>query len=176
MSGSSIAARMTRKALAKLLGDNPRLLRAFEAQADAIDINANNLATTAQSTDDLNQATVLVLSSNTAFQNERVLELGEGLQGQDINGKLKLKTSDTIPKINGGFKVFLTVAGQTVLLLPLEGTLATTGNIETLAKKTLLTPKITGIVNYADDIAAAAGGVPIGGIYRTASALKVRVA
>lgn len=32
------------------------------------------------------------------------------------------------------------------------------------------------LTNYADDTAAAAGGVPVGGIYRTASALKVRVA
>ena len=30
--------------------------------------------------------------------------------------------------------------------------------------------------DYADDAAAAAGGVPVGGIYRTASALKVRIA
>jgi hypothetical protein len=29
--------------------------------------------------------------------------------------------------------------------------------------------------NYADDAAASAGGVPVGGIYRTASALKIRV-
>jgi hypothetical protein len=29
---------------------------------------------------------------------------------------------------------------------------------------------------YADDAAAATGGVPVGGIYRTASALKVRAA
>ena len=28
---------------------------------------------------------------------------------------------------------------------------------------------------YADDATAAAGGVPVGGIYRTGSALKVRV-
>ncbi len=30
--------------------------------------------------------------------------------------------------------------------------------------------------SYADDVAAAAGGVPVGGLYRTASAVKVRVA
>lgn len=30
--------------------------------------------------------------------------------------------------------------------------------------------------SYADDVAAAAGGVPVGGIYRTASALKIRIA
>lgn len=30
--------------------------------------------------------------------------------------------------------------------------------------------------NYADDVAAAAGGVAVGELYRTASAVKVRVA
>lgn len=29
--------------------------------------------------------------------------------------------------------------------------------------------------SYADDVDAAAGGVPVGGLYRTASAVKVRV-
>lgn len=33
-----------------------------------------------------------------------------------------------------------------------------------------------GLVDYADDTAAAAGGVAIGSFYRTASAIKVRVA
>lgn len=33
-----------------------------------------------------------------------------------------------------------------------------------------------GVANFADDTAAAAGGVPIGGVYRTDSVLKVRVA
>lgn len=32
------------------------------------------------------------------------------------------------------------------------------------------------LTNYADDAAAATGGVPVGGLYRTGSALKVRVA
>ena len=30
--------------------------------------------------------------------------------------------------------------------------------------------------NYADDTSAAAGGVPVGGLYRTGSAVMVRVA
>jgi len=32
------------------------------------------------------------------------------------------------------------------------------------------------LADYADDTAAASGGVPVGGLYRTASAVKVRVA
>lgn len=35
---------------------------------------------------------------------------------------------------------------------------------------------VGGIAAYADDAAAATGGVPAGGLYRTASALKIRVA
>lgn len=34
----------------------------------------------------------------------------------------------------------------------------------------------TGFVNYADDAAAALGGVAIGSFYRTASIIKIRVA
>lgn len=37
-------------------------------------------------------------------------------------------------------------------------------------------PGFPGLSNYADDAAAATGGVPVGGLYRTASAVKVRVA
>ena len=38
------------------------------------------------------------------------------------------------------------------------------------------TLEIAGLRAYADDAAAAAGGIPINGVYRTASALKIRVA
>jgi diacylglycerol kinase family enzyme len=34
---------------------------------------------------------------------------------------------------------------------------------------------ISTVVDYADDAAAAAGGVPVTGVYRTGSALKIRV-
>ena len=42
---------------------------------------------------------------------------------------------------------------------------------------TLLTSADFGaLVNYVDDAAAATGGVAVGGLYRTASAIKMRVA
>ena len=37
-------------------------------------------------------------------------------------------------------------------------------------------PGFPQLANYADDAAAASGGVPIGSMYRTGSAIKVRVA
>lgn len=36
--------------------------------------------------------------------------------------------------------------------------------------------KVTGLSEYADDTAAATGGVPVDGLYRTGSVLKIRVA
>lgn len=36
-------------------------------------------------------------------------------------------------------------------------------------------PPVTGLVDYADDAAAAAGGVPVAGYYRTGSVVKIRV-
>jgi N-acetyl-gamma-glutamylphosphate reductase len=41
---------------------------------------------------------------------------------------------------------------------------------------TLSTPSISGLADYADDAAASAGGIAIGGTYRTGSLIKVRVA
>lgn len=55
-------------------------------------------------------------------------------------------------RINSASLTFTRFAGSGYMVLPLDT-----------------------IGNYADDTAAAAGGVPVGGTYRTASALKVRV-
>lgn len=55
-------------------------------------------------------------------------------------------------RINGTDLTFTRFAGTGYMVLPLNT-----------------------IANYADDTAAAAGGVPVGGTYRTSSALKIRV-
>lgn len=44
-----------------------------------------------------------------------------------------------------------------------------------LASPTLTTPSLAGLGNYADDTAASAGGVPVGGVYRNGSVLQIRV-
>ena len=61
--------------------------------------------------------------------------------------------------------------------LTVKGTItgATTGNVTGNASTATT---ITGLVakNYADDAAAATAGVPVGGIYHTSGAMKVRLA
>lgn len=107
------------------------------------------------------------------------------------NGNARFKLSDTFVSLGGvdgaeGLRV-LSVASS-VNFLQAKG--ATTGNRPTLSPNGSDTnismqfaPKGTGVLNvpianvpeYADDAAAAAGGLVVGDIYRTASALKIRV-
>jgi hypothetical protein len=49
-------------------------------------------------------------------------------------------------------------------------------NVVTVGETNLAAGTVLGATNAADDAAAAALGVPIGGVYRTASVLKIRVA
>lgn len=169
-----VAPDITRDRLGKVFND-VRLVRAFERQAQVVDENSDGLATTAVATEAMNEATVIVLSPNAAFNNERVLVLGEGLSGNDNGSELVVSISDSIPVISGGFKLFLAVAGDSSVALPLTGTLATIQNPETLQRKTLDKPRVTVWGDFADDAAAATGGCPVGGVYRTGSNLKVRV-
>lgn len=166
----------TRQMLNRWFSGDERMIRAMEDQQEKVEQSVDGLQTTAQATERIEAASVLVLASNNAFTNERVLSIGQGLSGVDDGNVLTLRTSKAVPIVGGGFSVNITVAGDSNVRFPLSGTLATVGNPETLTGKTLASPKVTGIADYADDAAAAIGGVAVGGLYRTASALKVRVA
>lgn len=165
-----------RHLLVKYFGADPRLVRAFEDQSIAVDATVSGLQTTAKATEAIQDATVITLSENAAFTNERRLVLGQGLSAVDDGSTLTIRTSNTVPLVNGGFVVNFTTGGTTSILLPLSGTMATLQNPETLSNKTLAAPKVSGLGDYADDTAAAAAGVPVSGLYRTGSALKIRVA
>lgn len=162
--------------LAQFFGKSPRLLRAFEEQAKTVTESAEGLRTTAQATGRLQDAGVLVLAPNEEFRNERVLQIGRGLSAVDQDGTLTLSTADTVPILNSGFSLSITVEGNSTVAMPLVGVLATVANVETFKNKTLEAPKLAGLGNHVDDAAAAAGGVPVGGMYRNGSVLMVRVA
>lgn len=167
---------LTRDILGQLFPGNPRAVRAFEDQSRVV-VESSEIATAnTAATQKLADATVVTLSENTELQNERVLAFGDGISGQDANGKITLSVSDVVPKIEGGFVTTFIVVGESHVQLPMTGVLSTVGNRETLLNKTLSAPSVTGISDYADDAAAASGGVAVGGVYRNGSALQVRVA
>jgi hypothetical protein len=61
-------------------------------------------------------------------------------------------------------------ASADLLLVPLDGSRAMTGQLRLPAQQFTTLP-----INAANDAAAAAAGVPVGGVYRTGSILSVRV-
>ena len=138
--------------------------------------NATKLAANVDATEALSDAAVIVLSANEAFTNERVLKLGEGLSASDVDGELTIFADNELPHALGGFRINFTATAATALSLPTQGRLATTDQPETLLEKTLSAPIVSNIGNYLDDAAAATGGVPVGGIYHNAGALRVRLA
>ena len=155
--------------------DNPRLIAAFEDQAIAVEEATQQAGAVVAATDRMEAATVLTLSSNAAFTNERVVKQGRGVSFSDNGEELTISVDVSVPRVSGGQEVVFYITGRSTLLLPKSGTLATTTGAEELRNKTLMQPKVAELENYTDDAAAAAGGVPLLGVYRTGSVLKVRV-
>ena len=57
----------------------------------------------------------------------------------------------------------------------LNGVAPLDGSEEFTAAITIPTASITSLGNYADDSAAATGGVPVNGLYRNGSVIQIRV-
>lgn len=160
--------------LAQFFGKNPRLQRAFEDQALAVQDSSAASTSAVAATNALQDATVIVLSPNAAFTNERVLRLEDGLELDDSDPAfLTIRLKDVAR--SSDYAVTLVPEGDTTLFLPLTGTLATRENVETLANKTLDQPSEINLGNYANDAAAAIGGVPVWGAYRNGSVRMIRV-
>jgi hypothetical protein len=77
-----------RHMLEPFFGSHPRLMAAFEDLATTTQETSSTAASTAQATDALQDATVIVLSSNQAFSNERLLRRGPGVTMVDTEHSL----------------------------------------------------------------------------------------
>lgn len=127
-----------------------------------------------EATATLQQATFVTLSPNADLSNEYVLGVGSGLRLVPGTGAVTL-FSDA-PRLPAGHSLSFITSGNSQIAVPITGTMATREGAETLAQKTLAAPKLSGLGDYVNDAAAAAGGVPVGGVYRNGSVLMVRVA
>lgn len=154
---------------------SPRAVRQFEEMQQEVATSSEAVTANVEATSALKDATVLTLSPNADLTNERVLSLGEGLEFVLTDGGVTIRL-DNVALTQGGFAVSLVAGGDTVVALPLSGVLATRENVETLKNKTLDAPALSGLVNAANDGAAATAGVEVGEVYRNGSALMVRVA
>jgi hypothetical protein len=154
--------RALREALARHFQNDKRTVSAFEQLFDTVESNGAQVASAAAATVELKDATVLVLSENAALTNERILRLDPGLTANDDGTFLTISLEDVAR--TEGFSVTLIPPGDAVVEVPVDG--------ELLAKEHI-GAQLYG--NFVDDTAAAAGGVPVDGVYRNGSILMVRV-
>ncbi|RPF70445.1 hypothetical protein [Aurantiacibacter spongiae] len=157
------------------VGFSAKATRQFEdfqrQQASTEETVQSNVA----GTQALRDASFVTLSPNAELPNERVLQLGTGLAFDISDTHVTLDTTGLV-RASGGHEISLVAAGTTEIILPLTGFLVTRDAEEVLRNKTLPAPVLTDLENAADDAAAAAAGVPVGGVYRNGSNLQVRVA
>ena len=159
--------------LSRVFGGNMALVHQFETLQENVATNTEASTAAVEATTTQREATFVTLSANAELPNERVLATGPGLS-LDVGTAGQVTLSSNVFSDNG-WPVQLVVTGATTLQLPSAGILATRTNAETFTNKTLAAPKLSGLTNAADDTAAAGAGVPVGGIYRDGSNLKVRV-
>lgn len=153
---------LRRDDLAQFFGSNPRLMRAFEEHSQALQSVTTGVADTTA----LKDATVIVLSANGDFTNERVLQIGDGIDIEVTDSTITLSVKD-VARTRDHLATLVPPA-EVVLFLPPDGTLLSDTTVVT-------TSAFDELGNYANDAAAATGGVLIGGLYHNAGAVRVRL-
>jgi hypothetical protein len=144
--------KIRREDLAQIPGMSPRLLRAFEDQSSAIE----DAVSTVADTQALKDATVVVLSANGDFTNERILQVGDGVRITITDEAVKLSLKD-VARSQDHNATFVAPA-DVMLFLPADGTLLSDSSLA-------VRPVFASLSTYANDAAAAAAGVPVRGGY-----------
>ena len=110
-----------------------------------------------------------------AFDHYRPINIGSGgnVRGGDVIGigtNVNIQGTDTNDKIAIGNGATVTDVSGAVALG--AGVTASTANTVTIKKLQMLD---YATLDFADDAAAATGGIPLGGVYHTSGALKIRI-
>lgn len=138
---------LTRAELGKLFPGNPKAVIAFDEQQRAIGDVSTSLASNAEATTALQDATVITLSPNATLTNERVLQLDGTLYANDDGSTLTLGVRNPVT-LNGGYRCTFNLRADTNLDFPASGQVLVDAG------------------PYADDTAAATDGIAVGQIYR----------
>ena len=143
---SDITFHLDRRELSKVFSQ--RGVAQFETLQQQVSDNAEALTAGVASTQAQAQASYVTLSPNDELANEYVLSVEAPLALSTTPGGVTLSVE--APSIVGGHSVTLLAPGPVTLSLPLAGTV-------------LVRERIPGA--FADDTAAAAGGVAVGECY-----------
>lgn len=143
---------LNRADIAKIIGKDPatgqvdqKLILGLESLRDTTITTAAQTATNVEATTALQDATVITLSPNDALTRERILAVGPGLSITDNGpGNTVVLGLTNIPSIAGPYRVTFNVNSDADLYLPSSGRIPSSSDGP-----------------FADDVAAAAGGVQI---------------
>lgn len=144
---------LTRDDLYKAFPNQPKVVRAFEQLFRLNASTADTITAGTAATEALQDATVVTLSANDAFTNERVLAVDTTaltLQDQGPGQQIIIGMVNLIRKTQNA-TLFLNLDEDTALDLP------PSGRVVTLSQDG---------ASYADDTAAAAAGIAVGDVYR----------
>lgn len=142
-------------------GIREKLIRFVEGLFTDVQASATAVDGAVAATGSIQNATVLTLSSNAAFDNERVLTAGDGITITDNGaGATLVISAESAIKTVGGYSLTLNLPSDSILNLPALGRIPSSNDGP-----------------YADDTAAAAAGVNVGEWYaKTGGTVAWRVA
>jgi len=141
---------LTRADLEKVFGNNVKVIRAFEQLAQQVITNTATSTANADATVALQDATVITLSSNETFTNERILAVDSSALTIQDNGAGSTVVLGLVNRITiNGYSLQLNLQTDTYLDLPISGKIPSSD-----------------VGPYATDADAAAAGVEIGEIYK----------
>lgn len=164
MTQQAVPLLLPRDLLAKYFSNDPRLLYAFEQQAQAVQNHDESLTNNVAATTALADASVLTLSANDALSNEYVMGDGDGTSVNASNGQVQIDVDATVARVASNSVKFMPPTNVT-LALPAQGTLLSDS----------VQPVMNGLVSASSDSAAASAGVPINGVYQNGGALHIRL-
>lgn len=144
-----ITSPLTRDDLSRLFPNNLKAVIAFEQLFLRLGAATEAISAGVDATDALNDATIVTLSPNNTLNNERVLSVDpSSMTITDTGGSVILGLLSVIAATYG-YRLAFNLGGDTDVNIPYSGTMLTSG-----------------IGVYADDAAAAVGGVGVGEFYK----------
>ncbi len=155
-----------RNMLETVFNGDQRMINSFEVLLNLLSqtITTAELASGAAGT--VVTAQFVVTAPDDGLPAASVLTEGQGI---DISGATVSIDPLEAPLISGSQPVTFISTAPTILALPTTGTVMTTATLLQFFQQLAASP------SYADDAAAAAGGVAVGSPYRNGSIVQVRV-
>jgi hypothetical protein len=159
---------LPRHLIAEMFPNNARAVAAFEALIQQITQTSFDGAETSDTASALQNATFVTLSANDVLANERVLQVGPGLTPGDTSSVDRPSSTRRQQEPSPSLALVQADAGDQCRQR--HSHRAVERDDGRWAK---LSPMVAA---YANDAAAAAGGVPVHGFYRNGNAVMVRLA